>query len=212
MNEFITYIEPTQPYLLLTFVLALVFLNYTKISNKLLLLILLICCINEITINIFMYLKKETLYISAVNLMLHNISWLSLIAFVCANRTIWMSAVVYMCYCIGSFFIFDGLPLFTMAFISGAILYLLVFIIESFRQLKKENFTFFTSNSYLLLSAPVLFFIGISFICGFSNKDLAEYKLFGEITLYQFITYFVNVVYYSIINYYIYSEKKGENA
>ena len=79
---------------------------------------------------------------------------------------------------------------------------------ESFYQLKQENFPFFFSNQFLLLMAPVLFFIGLTFMLGFKNHEILMAVFFGKLQLYKTINIVVNIVYYTLLNIYIYREKK----
>ena len=95
---------------------------------------------------------------------------------------------------------------------TGALLYVLLFLHDSFGELKKENFNYFTSNKYLLVATPVLFFIGFSFIFGFKNTDIDKIEILGLFTIYEFISYFANITYYTLINIYIYREKRLSNA
>lgn len=97
-------------------------------------------------------------------------------------------------------------------FIIGAIIYLLFFIIESYNNLRKEKLDFFLSNNLILLSAPVLFFIGFSFMLAFKSKELTTYQIFNNIKLYTLLGNFVNIVYYTLINIYILKERKSKNG
>ena len=93
-------------------------------------------------------------------------------------------------------------------FVVGAFLYLIFFIIESFYRLSKEDFAFFLANDFILLLAPILLFLGLSFMFGFKSKLVTSTMLFPNIKLYDAIVYFVNVVYYVLLNMYIYKERK----
>lgn len=56
--------------------------------------------------------------------------------------------------------------------------------------------------------SPVLFFIGFSLLFGFNNKNIHKIMILNRFKLYDFISYFVNITYYSLLNVYIYREKK----
>ena len=104
---------------------------------------------------------------------------------------------------------FEGFHKFNYyTFIAGALIYLVAFILESFYQLQKEKLDFFQSNTYLILCAPVLFFIGFSFMFGFKSRSVTSAVVFGSVKLYAFISCFANIAYYTIINIYIYKERK----
>ncbi|WDF65981.1 hypothetical protein [Flavobacterium sp. KACC 22763] len=92
-------------------------------------------------------------------------------------------------------------------FIFGALLYVILFIYESYRQLQEENLMYFLSNNYLLLFAPVYFFFGMGLILGFKPLQVTGIVLFGQVTLYVFVVNIVCIAYYSLINIYIYREK-----
>ena len=203
------YIEFTQYYLLLTCLLALFFYNATSIGYRFLLLILMVCLFNEGISTTLLYLKKDIGYLSAVNVMVHNGLWIILLGKLSKYITWHLYFVVgyIAANCINIMHI-EGIESFDSAFVSGAFIYLSLFLVESFIQLKNENFSFFGSNNYILLFAPVLFFFGISFVCGFKSSAFAHSKVIGELSIYQFIGYFSNIIYYTLINFYIYREKK----
>ncbi len=119
-----------------------------------------------------------------------------------------ISIIIFLSFSLGNFLFIEGSKLNYLTFILGALIYLMLFIFESFSQLKNENLSFFKSTTYFLLFAPVLFFLGFSFLFGFRNFDLRNTIVFGKTDLYTFICYFVNLVYYTFINSYIYKERK----
>ncbi|MEO7173972.1 hypothetical protein [Flavobacterium sp.] len=94
-----------------------------------------------------------------------------------------------------------------LLFIVGALFYLIFFLFLSFKQLRNENLAFFTNNNFILLFSPILFFIGFSFVFAFKNRNLNETILWEDISLYNLISYFINIIYYSLINLYIYKER-----
>ncbi|KFF03172.1 hypothetical protein B0A68_10470 [Flavobacterium reichenbachii] len=94
-------------------------------------------------------------------------------------------------------------------FVFGALLYVSLFIYESYKQLKEENLMYFLSNNYLLLFAPVYFFFGMGLMLGFKALGVTKMLLFGQVTLYVFIVNIVCIAYYSLINIYIYRENNN---
>jgi len=94
-------------------------------------------------------------------------------------------------------------------FIFGALLYVILFIYESYNQLREENLMYFLSNNYLLLFAPVYFFFGMGLMLGFKPLQVTRMILFGQVTLYVFIVNIVCIAYYTLINIYIYREKNN---
>lgn len=90
----------------------------------------------------------------------------------------------------------------TYTFILGSFIYCTLFLTESFKRLKKDDLDFFMSDHFLLLFAPVLFFVGFSFMFGFSSTSVKDTLVFANIDLYTFISYLVNVTFYTILNIY----------
>ena len=202
--------EPIQVYELLTFLVALLFLKLKKNTvNQLLFLILFVNIATEMLTTFIHYEEKPRLLFT-ISVFLHNSFWLFLL-----SKSIRKSAIflpLFCCYILFSIlnlFFMEGIEKFNFnTFIIGAFLYLVLFIYGSFHELKKENYNFFLANQYLLLFAPVLYFFGLSFVFGFKSRMLTETIIFGDVSLYEFIISFVNIVYYSLVNIYIYREKK----
>jgi hypothetical protein len=95
------------------------------------------------------------------------------------------------------------------SFVLGTFIYVISFILFSFKFLKQEKFSWLLSNNYLLLISPILFFLGHSFMFAFDSQSLYYTKLFKNINLYPIVSYFVSIIYYSLINLYIYKENKS---
>ena len=91
-----------------------------------------------------------------------------------------------------------------------SILYIIMFLLVCVKALKKEDIEFFQSKQFILIFSPVMYFLGMSFIFAFIESGrFSEVYVFGEIGIYEFINFVVNVIYYSLINYYIYKSKKN---
>ncbi|HEX8015358.1 MAG TPA: hypothetical protein VF465_08995, partial [Flavobacterium sp.] len=66
-----------------------------------------------------------------------------------------MILYIFMVFSIINFIIIEIVDTYNYyTFIVGALLYVVFFIYESFKQLREENLTYFLSNNYLLLFAP----------------------------------------------------------
>jgi hypothetical protein len=76
---------------------------------------------------------------------------------------------------------------------------------ESFKQLKKENFQFIFSNYFILLNAPILFFLGMSLMFAFVEKKIREMAI-GPFTLYEAVNYFTSSIYYLLLLFYLYRQ------
>jgi len=207
-------IKPIQLYVFLTFFAAVVFYKPKSKTFKILLVILLICSLNELLSLVLQFLHHRIGLLYSIMLFFHHSLWLLLLYKSTRHRQAFK--ILYFAYAtfaaVNLFFI-EGLEDFNFStFIIGSFLYLILFIYQSFYELRQENFDFFNTNYYLLLFSPVLFLFGLSFVFGFKSAALATTKVFGEITLYELIIYFVNIIYYSLINIYIYREKKLKHA
>ncbi|HCN48711.1 MAG TPA: hypothetical protein DIT10_06400 [Chryseobacterium sp.] len=113
-------------------------------------------------------------------------------------------------FCIVDFFYWEGTKsLNNYSFVLGTFIYVISFILFSFKFLKQEKFSWLLSNNYLLLISPILFFLGHSFMFAFDSQSLYYTKLFKNINLYPIVSYFVSIIYYSLINLYIYKENKS---
>lgn len=199
----------TQLLVILSFFIVLFTYNRNKKLHRILLAILSISLINEIVCFIFLYKNADISLVYTINTFFHHSLWLFLL-FNTTNRRMLFKIVlpVFLSYGIINLLSLEGHKKFNYyTFIFGAFLYLIFFIWESFYRLKKEDFAFFLSNNYLLLFAPVLFFFGLSVIFGFKSRELSETVIFGNTKLYTVIGYFVNIVYYGLINLYMYREK-----
>lgn len=157
--------------------------------------------------------NKPIGFLINISVFFHNCLWLSLLLKSVKKRDIYRLIFILFVVSYLLIFYFDGVSDFScLAFVFGAFIYLIIFIVESFYELQREAFSFFLSNQFLLLSAPILFFIGLSAALGFQDRALIRTVLFSNVSLYEFIAYFVNIIYYTLIIVYIYREKKLKDA
>jgi hypothetical protein len=214
IRTFVTHMSLIQAYVFITFFVALLFYKQGNRIPKALLAILFINFVAELVSLLLVINNMQIGTLISISSFLHNCLWLLLLFKLVKRRRLYRFLFLSFCFFAAVNFIwFEGITSFnTKTFIFGAFFYLVVFIYESFYELQKERFDFFVSNSFLMLSAPVLFFIGLSAVFGFKDARLGNTILFGHIFLYQFIVYFVNIFYYSLIIVYIYREKKLKDA
>lgn len=200
-------INPIKIIVLLTFLVGLFFLKLKNPTHQKVLGILFICFVNEF---VALILKAQGLPIDNlfnINIIIHNSLWLLIIGCFLNNTKI--LCIAYIFFGFVNLLFFEGFSKFNYyTFVFGALLYTSIFIYLSFKQLKRENLSFFLSNDYILLFAPVLFFLGLSLMFSFKSKLLTSTYIFDGIKLYTFINYFVNIIYYFFISLYIYKEKK----
>ena len=189
-------------------------LNYKSKIHLVLFLIISVSLINEFY-NVYLITeKKDQFWNNNAFVLLNQILWYGLFSMVLNKKRLFLllfsifstfSIFMYLKYNVLTEFIFE-------IFIFGAVIYVSFFLIFSFLRLKNEEITFFTSNHFIIISAPLLFFIGTSLIFSFRNDNLAKFVILNNISFYTFITYFVNIIYYSLINIYIYKERRPKNV
>ena len=89
-------------------------------------------------------------------------------------------------------------------YLLGALGYIIIFLIDSFKKLSHEKFSYFYTNEFILLSAPIIFYFGTSLMFGFRGKEITKTVIYNDFDLYHTIIYFVNLIYYTIVNLFIY--------
>jgi len=208
------YAKPVKIFVIVTFINALLNLNRNKKNNLFLIAILAICSLTELINPILKYIEISNSLFITISIILHHFIWLVLLK---SNMILKKSGLIFIIIFIAFGFFnlifLSGFFKFNYyTFVAGALIYILLFIWESFYRLKEENLLFFFSNTYILLCAPVLFFFGYSFMFAFSSKELTDKIIFGNLMLYDFISCFVNVLLYTLLNIYIYREKKFQYA
>lgn len=216
LNDFFFYVKLISLYIAITFIIVIIMLDLKKKNNKFLFIIIAVCLITEI-VSLLLVISNQTHYIGltyTISMIIHAYLWLKLLfSEVLKRKATAVMLAAFLLFSFTNLFFGEGFVKCNFnTFIFGAFTYISIFIYESFYQLKKENFIFFQSNNYLLLFSPVLFFFGLSFVFGFKSKALAETHVFVNLGLYDFIIYFVNIIYYTLINIYIYREKKLKHA
>jgi hypothetical protein len=190
--------------------ITLVFYVVCKNKNKALGLLLLISVLNILITDIGDYLNQETSL--SVNLYVFLNSLIMLVSikkighYKTLNTGIIASFIVFniISYC----YINICMEFNCDAFVFGALSYITAFIIENYFRLEKEELAFFQSNNFLFLSAPILFFLGMSFLFCFKSHTINSIKVYRNVSLFTFTTYFVNTIFYGILLLYIYKEKK----
>lgn len=209
MSSFVRYINPINVMVLLTFIHALFWLNPKKKVNIYLLIILFSGLFSEISyILLYSYNLKIT-YAHIVSTFMFHTFWL----FILIDYVTKKKLLLYLSY----FFIFFSIVNFCFvivsgkynfySFVLGSILYTLFFIKENYRQMKAELVEFFINDTYLLIFAPLMFMLGLSLILSFAKVEIVRAEMFWNVTLYELFVNLACLVYYSLINIYIYREK-----
>lgn len=184
-------------------------------DNRFLIILMLINVVNVLLSDYLVFINYSVKINSNIYVFLHNFIWLILILNITKvkNKDKKLLLLIYFVFCIINFMFFEDLDKFnTNFFIISSICYVLYYIIICFKKLKTENFDFFLSNNFILITSPLFFFIGLSFMFSFKSKDLTTFIIFGNLKLYTLISYFVNFIYYTLINIYIFRERKQQNG
>lgn len=208
LNQILPHLNWTQLFVLFSSALALLLLPRSR-KNRLVLSVLFICFTNELLSLLFLIWKINNGFLFTINLLIHNILWIWLL--LKGRYRKWVTAA-YLAFAIINLFFLEGTENFNYnTFIIGAFLYIVAYLVLNFSHLRQEDFTFFESNDFIVLSAPVLFFFGLSFIFAFRSDELSASIVFGSVNLYTLIGFFINLVYYTLICLYILKEHRHAN-
>lgn len=182
------------------------FLDRSHKKHRLLLLLLFVNFFTEV-LNWVLLLKNYPIQ-PTVNgwIFFHTLLWFFLFFVIHPyKKTDAIIITSFVVYAIINISEFEGMfKLNYTTFLLGALSYITIFLVDSFKRLKNEELSYFYSNDFLLVSSPILFFMGTSLMFGFRERAITRVLIIGETTLYQTIIYFVNFVYYTIINIYIF--------
>lgn len=208
-------INPVKIIVLLTFLHALLGLPKKTILNRLTFLIISFSLFMEVFNSILIYIGEPISLFTSISIIFYFSLWLYLFKLVnlpYLKKQIYTILSVYILFGFVNAFHFQSNGFSFYTFVVGSLIYIILFLILSFTCLKKEELSFFQNNAFVLLFSPILFFLGLSFMFSFSSKTITSYKIFNEISLYTLVNYSVNFIFYTILNYYIYKERKLENA
>lgn len=184
-------------------IITLIHFLVAKTNNMQLKYILIISGANVIITDILKYLNIETDLNLNAYVILNAFFWLQIIIFNLKKQHKSIMSFLFIVVTILSFSFVDIHKFYHNYFVISSIVYILIFFRVCIKHLKHENITFFQSNNFILLFAPVLFFFGMSFIFGFKSSIFSNTYLFEGINVYGFINFLVNLVYYSLLNHYI---------
>ncbi len=151
-------------YVLVTLITGFFSLSRKNKVNKYLLAILLVLTLTELAGSVLSYYSISVNITYRISFLIHNLLWLAVLRAVC-QKSLVLNLIITLYVCLGLINLIVEKSSFSFyPFIVGAFLYIGIFIMESFKELKKENLFFFTSNNYILLVCPIIFFLGLSFI------------------------------------------------
>lgn len=197
-------------YILITLLYCCFRLSFNDILSRLILFLLVLNFSTEVINSILKALGYAFASITTVSIIIHQGLWLYILSkFASRKRAAFFSVLFFIFFSIINVLFIEGIYAFNYyTFVLGSMLYATLFVYECFIQLRKENLFFFQSNAIIALFAPMLFLLGMSLLFAFRDYNLTSLKLFGGITLYLGVNLFVNLIYYSLLNLYIYREHK----
>lgn len=199
--------------LVLTTLLNCSLLSVKKRNNLLLLWIMIICFSTELISFLLLLSHHNINLVYSCSFLIHIGIWLLILTQkMISKKVIVLFFIFYISLCIFNLAFIEGLKNVNFnIFIFGSLIYLTLFIYFCYKKLKIEDLTFFQSNDFLLICIPLLFFSGLSLLFSFKSNSLNNILIFNKINLYKFLIYFVNIIYYSLINVYIHYERKNIN-
>lgn len=191
-------------YIILTFIYFLV----AKVKHWPLKSILFVAALNSILTNVFIKYELPYYILSNIYVILHAGLWFYIIKEYLSKKQAlalgitWTGLTLYYVITIN---ILD--KFYNRYFALTSILYIILFFLLCIKRLKNEDLDFFNSNTFKLIAAPVIYFLGLSFMFGFDAKIFSEITI-ANIGIYELINFIVNVIYYTLLNYYIYKSVK----
>ncbi len=204
----------TQFLVLVAFGVVLACFNRNNINHVRLLSILFVCVITETISTLLIYSGHYAAVglLYSITVIIHHSIWLVILVDGVKGTLPKLLIPLFIVTGLVNLAYFEGMQHFNYyTYVLGALIYVAFFLGLSFKNLKEEKFEFFQSNTYILLFAPVMLFLGLSFIFCFSSFELSATVIFNETKLYNVINYLVNIVYYTFIVVYIYKDKKRLN-
>ncbi len=157
---------------IITLFVAIIFLK--KKNNGLLFSIIILNAVTETILSI-----NNNLICTMLYCYVHFILWFCLLFKIFKEkRQLKYIISFYSFFCLLNGLCWEGLKSFNnYSFALGTFIYVVSFIIFSLKSLKQENFQLLLSNNYILLSSPVLFFLGMTFIFAFDINELYKEEI-----------------------------------
>lgn len=184
------------------------FLNKKQKINKILLLILL----NAVSTDFLAIRLQNINILYSISFIIKHSLWLIILMNIMKNNEVAKVFLsIFLTFAITNFLFIEKFELNVYTFIIGSFLYLILFIIESYRRLQQDDFEFIQSKLYIIIFAPVIFFLGFSFMLSFKTKELFDVIIYANICLYDFVITSVNLIYYALLLVYIYLDFKIKN-
>lgn len=213
IDNFWKFVQPVQFVILFTFIYGIYSLNFKKINNQFFIILIFLSLSTEIITDVLLTKKIDISLFYSIMFIVHNSFWLIFISYkFLENISKFLIPVLYFTFCILNLFFIEGIKVLNYnSFIIGSLIYCALFFRLSYFNLKNENFYYLKSTEYILLLAPICFFLGFSFLLAFRNNSLLAYKLFFNFELYNIVTNFSNYIYYGTLILYVFKEKIIKN-
>jgi hypothetical protein len=209
VSKWFVVLNPAKIIILIAFIISLYKLDRKNYVENRIFIIILLALINEVFTS-FLYFNDISIgLLTTVYITLNIILWLHLLSYVFQNKNTQYLIIGFITFSIVNLLLFEGTTRFNYStFIFGSIIYLGVFLWESYQLIIKEQLDFFTSKPYLFLIAPIFNFVGLSLIFSFKTKQLTSLIVFENITLFMLISYTVNYLYYGVLMYAMFKKVK----
>lgn len=198
----------------IVFLLSTLFILKSKKHHYLFLSILLLYIFNEYTTYYLRFIDHKKYFFIDNLIMISTISLSSILWYIQLGKlNIFKRKIPWI---IASFILIVSLLIYKLdlqivycvIFPIGSIIYLFMYFITCFKKLKSEDFEFFFSNNFILISSPLLMFFGISMIFSFVSWKVQETELFGK-TLMIIVGTYINYITYSLFLLFAYKEYKS---
>lgn len=208
MSKWFVALNPVKIIVVIAFIISLYKLDKKKYVDRKIFLIILLAIINDVVSSV-LYINTVSIGLTnTIYTIVHTFLWLKLLGFIFQNKHNTYLTTGFIILSLINLFFYEGLSKFNYTtFILGSILYLSVFLWESYKKIAQEQLNFFTSKPYLFLVSPIFNFIGLSLVFAFKTKAFSL-VLFKNITLFMAISYFVNYLYYGLLIYIMLKKQK----
>ncbi len=196
-------------FILLTYLHALLKLKTKKVINKYLFYILSISFFSEIINACLKYNEISNTAFTSISLIVISIFWFLILYMIFDTKKLIIAIIiVFSLFAVANLLFLEGTIQFNYyTLVLGSFLYLLLFVYECFRQIKKDNYYFFKSNKYILILSPIIFFIGVGLYFFLNTNSLTFSNIIENLKMLVYFNIIINVIFYLFLNYYILKEK-----
>lgn len=135
--------------------------------------------------------------------LVHHGLWIYLILYLSRlPRLKWIATIGFLLSGLVNLLFFERFGLNYSTFLMGAFLYLGLYIFVNAYLLNKEQLEWFSTPQFVLVSAPIVFFLGMGFVFGFRESELRSTEI-GGYNLYFILARISNVFYHLMLLLYL---------